>query len=256
MRYRATVAYVGTFFHGWQVQENAPRTVQAVLESALSEVFGEPVRAHASGRTDAGVHADGQIVHFDARALLDARPAASLRSAVNRKLPWDVRILRLDEAAAEFHARSSAAGKRYVYRFSREAVLAPRDALFVSPISGRADATRMALAAKEIVGTRDFFPFSTSGTPTETTIRTVTACGVREDGPRLTIEIEADGFLRGMARAIAGALADVGRGRFGPDFIGQIFAARSRALAAPKARPRGLTLERVFYPFFDNIEPP
>ena len=249
MRYRATVAYVGTFFHGWQVQENAARTVQAILEGALAELFGEPVRVHASGRTDAGVHADGQVVHFDASPI----PADSVRSAANRRLPWDVRVLRVEEAPAGFHARSSAAGKRYVYRFSREAVIAPKDSLFVAPISPRADASRIARAAEAVAGTHDFFPFSTSGTETETTVRTVTACRVREEGPRLTIEIEADGFLRGMARAIAGTLADVGRGRLDPDFLEEIFARRSRALVAPKAKPRGLTLERVFYPFFDNI---
>ena len=251
MRYRATVAYVGTFFHGWQVQENAPRTVQGTLEAVLSELFREPLRVHASGRTDAGVHADGQVVHFDAAGM----PTPGLGSAVNRKLPWDVRILRIEEAPAAFHARSSAAGKRYLYRFSREAVVAPRDALFLAPISPRADASRMARAAASVVGTRDFFPFSTSGTETETTVRTVSACRVREDGPRLTIEIEADGFLRGMARAIAGTLADVGRGRLAPDFMEEIFTRRSRALVAPKAKPRGLTLEKVFYPFFDNIGP-
>jgi tRNA pseudouridine38-40 synthase len=249
MRYRATVAYVGTFFHGWQVQENAPRTVQGILEGVLSEFFGETLRVHASGRTDAGVHADGQVVHFDAPAL----PAAPLRSAANRKLPWDVRVLRVEEAPPGFHARSSATGKRYVYRFSREAVIAPRDSLFLAPISPRADASRIARAAESVVGTHDFFPFSTAGTETETTVRTVSACRVREEGPRLTIEVEADGFLRGMARAIAGTLADVGRGRFAPDFVEEIFARRSKALVAPKAKPRGLTLEKVFYPFFDNI---
>jgi len=249
MRYRATVAYVGTFFHGWQVQENAPRTVQGTLEAVLSELFPESPRVHASGRTDAGVHADGQVVHFDAAEL----PAPALRSAANRRLPWDVRILRVEEAPEGFHARSSAAGKRYVYRFSREAVIPPRDALFLTPISARADASRMALAATFVVGTRDFFPFSTSGTETETTIRTVSACRVREEGARLTVEIEADGFLRGMARAVAGTLADVGRGRREPEFMEEIFARRSRALVGTKAKPQGLTLERVFYPFFDNI---
>ena len=249
MRYRATVAYVGTFFHGWQVQENAPRTVQQTLESALSELFGESIRVHASGRTDTGVHADGQVVHFDASPL----PAASLRSAVNRKLPWDAKVLGIEEAPPNFHARSDASGKRYVYRFSREAVIEPRNALFVAPISPRTEAARMALAARFLVGTHDFFPFSTAGTETETTIRTVMACRIGEEGPRLTISIEANGFLRGMARAIAGTLADVGRGKVEPGIVQEILARGSKALVGPKAKPRGLTLERVFYPFFDNI---
>jgi len=251
MRHRAILAYVGTFFHGWQVQENAPRTVQGTLESALGEVFGENVRVHASGRTDAGVHAEGQVVHFDGPAL--SGPA--LRSAVNRKLPWDLRVLETDPAPAGFHARSGATGKRYVYRFSREPVVGPREALFVAPISPRAEAFRMAAAAKSIVGTHDFFPFSTFGTDTETTIRTVTVCSVAEEGPRLAITIEADGFLRGMARSIAGTLAEIGRGRLDPEILGEIFSRGSKALVGPKAKPRGLTLEKVFYPFFDNIGP-
>ena len=251
MRYRAKVAYVGTFFHGWQIQENAPRTVQQTLESALSEVFGQSIRVHASGRTDSGVHAEGQVVHFDAVPL----SAAAVRSAANRKLPWDVKVLGVEEAPPSFHARSDAAGKRYVYSFSREAVIGPREALFLAPISPRADASRMALAAGFLVGTRDFFPFSTAGTETETTIRTVTFCGVAEEGPRLRISIEADGFLRGMARAIAGTLADVGRGRLSPEVVEEIFARGSKALVPPKAKPRGLTLAKVFYPFFDNIGP-
>ena len=247
MRLRATVSYVGTFFHGWQIQENAPRTVQQTIEGALAETFGRPVRVHASGRTDAGVHADGQVIHFDANAI----PLVSLRSAVNRKLPWDVRVLRVDEAPADFHARADAAGKRYVYRFSRESVIAPRDALFTSPLSARADAARMAMAAEALVGIHDFFPFSTAGTETETTVRTITACRVGESGPEVTITLEANGFLRGMARAIAGTLADVGRGRLPPAVIGEIFAAGSKSLVATKAKPRGLTLEKVFYPFFE-----
>jgi tRNA pseudouridine38-40 synthase len=249
MRYRAVVAYVGTFFHGWQVQENAPRTVQGSFEEGLSAVFGESVRVHASGRTDAGVHADGQVVHFDARPI----PSGGLRVSLNRRLPWDLRVLGIEEAPVDFHARSDATGKRYVYRFSRDRVIEPRNTLFVAPISPRAEASRMAAAARAVAGTHDFFPFSTFGTETESTIRTVSLCAVEEAGPRLTIVIEADGFLRGMARAIAGTLSDVSRGRLPIEIVEEIFSRGSKSLVASKARPRGLTLEKVFYPFFDNI---
>src|ERR1043165_5568995 len=124
MRYRATLAYVGTFFHGWQVQENASRTVQGILEEAVARSLGEPIRIHASGRTDAGVHADGQVVHFDAPDT----PLDGLLSEVNRRLPWDARLLGIDRARDDFHARSQATAKRYVYRFSRERVIPPRRA--------------------------------------------------------------------------------------------------------------------------------
>ena len=244
MRFRATVAYVGTFFHGWQMQENAARTVQAVLEGAFARVVGTPVRLHASGRTDAGVHADGQVVHFDSGSF----PADGMLAAVNARLPWDVRVLRLEGAANDFHARSGALGKRYVYRFSRARVIPPRDALFVAPLSPRADAARMAEAALRLAGVRDFVAFSTAGTETETTVRRLFACEVAEAGPSVEIRMTADGFLRGMARAIAGTLADVGRGRVGPERIDAILASGDKALVSAKAKPRGLTLDRVFYP--------
>jgi tRNA pseudouridine38-40 synthase len=244
MRYRATIAYVGTFFHGWQVQENAPRTVQSVLEAAFARVLGGPVRLHAAGRTDAGVHADGQVAHFDAGAF----PPDRMLSAVDAGLPWDVRVLGIEEAADDFHARSGARAKRYVYRFSRERVIPPRDALFVAPLSPRADSARMAEAALRLVGVRDFVAFSTAGTETETTVRRLSACEVVESGAGVEIRMVADGFLRGMARAIAGTLADVGRGRFGADRIDAILSTNDKALVSAKAKPRGLTLERVFYP--------
>ena len=244
MRYRATLAYVGTFFHGWQVQENAARTVQAVLEAALARVFALPVRVHASGRTDAGVHADGQVAHFDAPAL----PPEGIVSSANVRLPWDVRVLDLAPVSDGFHARSSASGKRYVYRFSRERVIAPREALFRAPLSARADAGRMAAAASRLIGVHDFFPFSTSGTETETTVRELSACEVVERGAEIEIRMTANGFLRGMARAIAGTLADAGRGRIPAERIEAILAAGDKSLVSAKAKPRGLTLDRVFYP--------
>ncbi|HET9794896.1 MAG TPA: tRNA pseudouridine(38-40) synthase TruA [Thermoanaerobaculia bacterium] len=244
MRYRATLAYVGTFFHGWQVQENAPRTVQAVVESALGRVLGAPVRVHGSGRTDAGVHADGQVAHFDGPPL----PPAGIVAAVNVRLPWDVRALDLGVVSDDFHARSSASGKRYVYRFSRERVIPPRQALFRAPLSARADAGLMAAAASRLVGVRDFFPFSTAGTETESTVRELFGCEVLEAGPEIEIRMTANGFLRGMARAIAGTLADAGRGRIGPERIDAIFAGNDKTLVSAKAKPRGLTLEKVFYP--------
>jgi len=243
MRYRAALAYVGTFFHGWQVQENASRTVQGVLEEAVARSVGAPVRIHASGRTDAGVHADGQVVHFDTP---DA-PLDGLLSEVNRRLPWDMRLLEIDRARDDFHARSDAVAKRYVYRFSRERVIPPRRALFAAPISPRADPERMAEGARRIEGAHDFFPFSTAGTETETTVRRVLACAVAEEGAEIEIAITADGFLRGMARAIAGTLSDIARGRRDPGEIDAIFASRDKARVSAKAKPRGLTLEKVFY---------
>lgn len=250
MRLKATLAYVGTFFHGWQIQENAARTVQAAVEGALETVTGKPARVHASGRTDAGVHADGQVVHFDEPTL----PPENLLAAVNRHLPWDVRFLEIEGAPPEFHARSDARAKRYVYRFSRERVIAPREALFTAPLTAAADAALMAEAAKGLCGRHDFYPFSTAGTETETTVRTLFSCTVSEQGARVTLAMTADGFLRGMARAIAGTLADIGRRHVPRERIEEIFAANDKGLVRPKAKARGLTLERVFYEDLRNGE--
>ena len=250
MRLKATLAYVGTFFHGWQVQENASRTVQAAVEAALEAVTGRPARVHASGRTDAGVHADGQVLHFDEPTLAPE----SLLAAANRHLPWDVRFLAIAGARPEFHARNDARAKRYIYRFSRERVIPPRQALFTAPLAAAADAALMAEAARGLCGRHDFYPFSTSGTETETTVRTLFACEVTEEGPRVTLAMTADGFLRGMARAIAGTLADIGRRHVPGERIEEIFAANDKALVRPKAKARGLTLEKVFYEEFRDGE--
>src|SRR5687767_13347779 len=155
-RYRALLAYVGTDFHGWQLQRNASRTVQAVLEEALGRFAGEPVRPVAAGRTDRGVHADGQVVHFD---LSHPREPRDIRDGANSLLPWDARLLEVAAGPAGFHARRDARGKEYLYRWSRAAVIAPRDALFVAPLSSAAAAERMAAAAALLPGRRDFGVF-------------------------------------------------------------------------------------------------
>jgi tRNA pseudouridine38-40 synthase len=243
LRYRATLAYVGTFFHGWQIQENVSRTIQAEVEKALTHLFAAPVRVHASGRTDAGVHAEGQVIHFDA----SGKSSDEILGAANRFLPWDVRFLDVERADPDFHARNDARAKRYVYRFSRARVIPPARTLFVAPLSRSAEPARMAEGARRLLGTHDFFAFSTSGTETETTVRTMHACEVVEQGSAVDILLTADGFLRGMARAIAGTLADVGRGHVPVDLVGEILESKDRTLVRPKAKARGLTLERVFY---------
>ena len=243
-RYRAVLAYVGTEFHGWQIQRNAPRTVQAVLEAALGELAGEPVRALAAGRTDAGVHADGQVVHFDLSA---PRDSVALRDAVNGLLPRDVRLLSVEPAAAGFHARRDALWKDYLYRWSRAEVIAPRDSPFVAPISRAADASRMAAAARYLPGRRDFAVFAVRGRRDDS-VRTLHAVEIGERGAELTAAFRGDAFLRGMVRSICGLLADVARGRFPPERLRDILETGDRRLLAQKAPAKGLTLVRVEYP--------
>jgi tRNA pseudouridine38-40 synthase len=243
VRYRAVLAYVGTGFSGWQIQRNAPRTVQSVLEDALREFGGEPVRALAAGRTDAGVHADGQVVHFD---LSGSRDAGRVRDALNTLLPWDVRVLTVSPAPDSFHARRDALWKDYLYRWSRAEVIAPRDSPFVAPLSRGAQAARMAAAARYLPGRRDFGVFGVKGRRDDS-VRTLLSVTIGESGPELAATFRGDGFLRGMVRSICGLLADIGRGRFPPDRLREILETGDRSLLAQKAPAKGLTLVKVEY---------
>lgn len=243
-RYRATIAYVGTSFHGWQRQKNAPRTVQAVLEDALRDLARAPVRVEGASRTDAGVHADGQAAHFD---LPRRRDPKAVRDAINGKLPEDVRVLAVEEAAPEFHARFDAGWKEYLYRWSRAEVIAPRDRPFVARISPRADVERLREAARIVPGERDFRIFAVMAPRDESTVRHLHAITVREDGAELSALFRGDGFLRGMVRSICGVLSDMARGRVPEDRMARLLETGDRRLLSHKAAAHGLTLCRVFY---------
>ena len=243
-RYRALLAYVGTDFHGWQIQRNASRTVQSVLEEALARFEGGPVRALAAGRTDAGVHADGQVVHFD---LAGPREPREVRDGVNSHLPRDARLLQVARAPAEFHARRDALWKEYVYRWSRAEVIAPREAPFVAPLSRNADARLMAAAAGQLPGRRDFGVFAVRSRPRDS-VRTLHALAIEEHRDEVRALFRGDGFLRGMVRTICGLLADIARGRLPPERMREILETGDRALLAQKAPACGLTLVKVGYP--------
>jgi len=238
------LSYVGTGFHGWQRQSNAPRTVQAVLEEALGQLAGVAVRAVAAGRTDTGVHADRQVVHFD---LPGEREGFRVCDSVNAHLPEDVRLLEAVPASDGFDARRDAVWKEYLYRWSRAAVIPPRDRPFVAPISQRADARRMRHAARALPGERDFGVFGVRLPAGESSVRRLHAVTIREEGDEIRALLRADGFLRGMVRSICGALADVARGKAPPGRIRDLLETGDRRLLSPKAPARGLTLVRVHY---------
>jgi tRNA pseudouridine38-40 synthase len=243
-RYRATLAYVGTNFHGWQRQANAPRTVQAVLERALGRLAHAPVRVEGAGRTDAGVHAEGQVAHFDLARTIAPRV---VRDAVNARLPPDVRVLEVDGAPDAFHARFDARWKEYLYRWSRADVVAPRDAPFVAPISPRADADCMREAATGLAGTQDFSVFAVRLPKGESGVRTLLSVRIEEEGDELRAYFRGDGFLRGMVRSIAGALADSARGKAPLERVRELLRTGDRRILSPKAPAKGLTLLRVGY---------
>jgi tRNA pseudouridine38-40 synthase len=202
------------------------------------------VRVEGASRTDAGVHADGQVAHFDLPRRRDPR---AVRDAVNGKLPGDVRLLSVEEAAPVFHARFDAGWKEYVYRWSRAEVIAPRDRPFVARISPRADVERLREAARVVPGERDFRVFAVTAPADESTVRHLHSITVREDGEELLAVFRGDGFLRGMVRSICGVLSDMARGRVPADRMARLLETGDRRLLSHKAAAHGLTLGRVFY---------
>ena len=245
MRIRLGLAYLGTFFEGWQVQApreggTRPRTVQGVLEDSLNEILKAEVRVQGAGRTDSGVHADEQVAHADLPLSSPSIPFEGMRRALNSKLAEDVRVLSVSEAAPDFHARRSAIGKVYVYRLRRGEFLHPHRGLVEALVREPLDVAAMRAAAATLVGRRDFAPFSLTGSDPGTTVRTLARLDVQEEGSLLVITAAGDGFLRGMVRRLVGTLRDVGRGHVRPE--------DALARPGPTAEARGLTLARVLYP--------
>jgi tRNA pseudouridine38-40 synthase len=238
------VAYLGGGFAGWQRQAGA-RTVQGDLEDALARLYRAPVAVRGAGRTDAGVHAAGQVAHLDPPFAI---PAAGVRSALNALLRDDVRVLSVRRAPPGFDARRSARAKRYRYRLAWGEPLEPWEALRCWQLSSRPDLARMRRALAEVVGTRDFAAFASSGhsgTGARGTTRTILSARLSARGRRAAVVLEGDGFLRGMARRIVGALVEVGRGAQPPSWFAGLLRDPRTAPPAPTAPARGLTLEHV-----------
>ena len=246
-RYRATVAYVGTGFRGFQLQDGASRlrTVQGVLEKALHGFARSPVRVHAAGRTDAGVHADGQVIQFD---LPVEREPARVRDGVNALLPWDVRVMDARPAAETFLARKDALWKEYLYRWSRATVIPPKDSPFVAEIAPSADPALMRRAAGALPGRRDFSVFGVRLGKGESGERRLHFVRVEESGDEIRALFRGDAFLRGMVRSICGVLEKTGRGVVPADRTRELLETGNRDLLPSKAPAKGLTLVRVAYP--------
>ena len=244
MRWRLTLAYRGTRYAGWQRQENA-LAVQQVLEEGLARVLGAPVRVVGASRTDAGVHARGQVVSLDAP---EAATARALVHGVDAHLPEDVRVLAAAPAPPGFHARKHAAGKEYRYHLRRVAVLSPLDAETAVRVSPRIDVAALRAAAAMLPGRHDFTAFARTGGSATHPFRRIDAAEWLAEGDALVFRVVGEGFLRGMVRALVGTMLEVGRGRRDPASFGALLAGRPRAEAGPNAPAHGLVLERVDYP--------
>lgn len=244
--YRVTLAYDGTDFLGWQAQRpGSGRTVQGTLEEALERLAGgRPVSVAGAGRTDAGVHALGQVASFDFPRGLD--PAA-LQTALNGNLPEDVRVLFAAPAPPGFHARRSAVSKLYRYRLDAGGVLLPQRRRLVGFVPWRLDEAAVRAGAALLAGRRDFASLASSGSSVKTTVRDVTRSFVSFDETGITYEVEADGFLRKMVRSMVGGLVAVGRGAMNVAELAAALEARDRRRWPAPAAASGLTLVRVDY---------
>lgn len=247
---RLVLAYDGTSFHGWQRQPNIA-TVQDCVENAIQRILGEPVTLYASGRTDAGVHALGQVANFASSCRI---PEANLQRALNDILPADVRVRAISEAAPDFHARYASRSKTYRYRILQADVCSPFMWRYVWHYPYVLDRRLMAEAATTFIGEHDFTSFAASGASDGDgsepgMVRTVFSSKVlwREHSAVLIYEIRGNGFLHHMVRNLVGTLVEVGRGRFTPGDVLRILKARDRTCAGPTAPPQGLCLMRVEY---------
>jgi tRNA pseudouridine38-40 synthase len=249
---KIALAYDGTRFVGWQRQAHG-ESIQGLLEDALAQIEGSPVTVHGAGRTDAGVHALGQVA---SAALTSFHDTATLRRALNARLPPEIRVTALEDAPPGFHARFGATSKTYRYLIRQTPVADPFDRAYTWHVPDALNLGAMQEAAALLVGTHDFRAFQSTGTEVATTVRTLSRSHITTDVPALNgasatgllaYEVTGDGFLRHMVRAIVGTLVDIGRGRREAAVMAALLAGATRAEAGRTAPPHGLFLVSVEY---------
>lgn len=237
-RIRLTVAYDGTNYCGWQMQNNGV-TIESELNRCLSELFGEDIKVIGASRTDSGVHAKGNIAVFDTGARM---PAEKVSYALNQRLPEDIRIQRSEEVAQDWHPRHCESRKTYEYRIYRGKFPMPVKRLYSYFTYHDLDVEKMQKAAAFLVGEHDFKSFCQTGAQVETTVRTIYVLEVEEQGQDVVIRVCGNGFLYNMVRIIAGTLMEVGQGKRNWDSMPQLLDVKDRQQAGPTAPAHGLML--------------
>lgn len=239
------IEYKGARYRGWQRQESGVPSVQAALEKALSQVAAEPVSLMCAGRTDAGVHASGQVVHFDTRV---ERPLKAWIMGGNANLPPDISVTWAKVMPAEFHARFKAFARRYRYVIYNDPIRPAHMAEEVTWNHRPLDVARMREAAARLVGTHDFTSFRAVQCQAKSPVKTVHHLEVIEHGRFIVIDVRANAFLHHMVRNFAGVLMTIGAGEREPDWVAEVLAARDRRAGGVTAHPYGLYLVQVEYP--------
>lgn len=242
-RVKLVVAYDGTNYHGWQVQDNGI-TIEEVLNRTLSELVQEDIKVIGASRTDAGVHACGNVAVFDTESRI---PGDKFSFALNQRLPEDIRIQESCEVDADFHPRYADTVKTYEYNILNRRFELPSKRLYAAFCYYPMDIERMNQAAAYLVGEHDFKSFCSAGAQVQTTVRTIYAVNVTKDDDIVHIRITGNGFLYNMVRIIAGTLMQVGTGLMEPEQVKEILEARDRSKAGPTAVAKGLTLVEIRY---------
>lgn len=241
MRYVAVVEYLGTNYFGWQRQP-FEISVQQIIEDKLSAIFNKEIKIYASGRTDARVHAYGQVFHFDAEAF----PVNQLKYALNKMLPGDIKIVKLKKTTDDFHARFSAKSKTYeylIYLGAKDPFLYNRVLFYPFDI----DVKKLRKDAKSFIGTHNFQNFTSKKEDDANFVRTINTVSVQKKGELLKISFTGDGFMRGQVRVMVGALLAVNAGKEPPDFINDNLMAETRKIINHKVIGNGLYLKKVTY---------
>lgn len=242
-RVKLIVAYDGTKYSGWQLQQNAV-TIEQKLNEALSELFGQEIKVTGASRTDAGVHSLGNVCVFD----VDTRmPAEKISFALNQRLPEDIVVQDSCEVASDFHPRAGKSKKTYEYRVLNRTFRMPTRRLDTYFYHYPLDIEKMQQAAAYMEGEHDFKSFCSVHTQVETTVRTIYSCTVSKDGDVVAIRVTGNGFLYNMVRIIAGTLLEVGKGAIEPEQIKEILLACDRSAAGATAPAHGLTMIGIEY---------
>ena len=242
-RVKLVVAYDGTNYHGWQVQDNGI-TIEEVLNRTISELVQEDIKVIGASRTDAGVHACGNVAVFDTESRI---PGDKFSFALNQRLPEDIRIQESCEVHADFHPRYADTVKTYEYNILNRRFELPSKRLYAALCYYPMDIERMNQAAAYLVGEHDFKSFCSAGAQVQTTVRTIYAVNVTKEDDMVHIRITGNGFLYNMVRIIAGTLMQVGTGLMEPEQVKEILEARDRSKAGPTAVAKGLTLVEIRY---------
>lgn len=251
MNYKAVLQYDGTRYRGWQTQGNTDQTIQGKLEMLLEKMEGEPVEVHGSGRTDAGVHAAGQVISFRCRTN---KTPEEICNYMNRYLPEDIAVLSVEEAQPRFHARLNAVRKTYVYRIWNGKVQNVFLRRYAVWIPETLDLNAMRAAASYLEGTHDFRAFCSLKKFKKSTVRTVEQIQIQKEGEEIRLSFTGDGFLYHMVRILTGTLVEVGMGLRRPEEMSELLSGMDRTRTGRLMPPEGLMLKEVEYGSTDSAK--